>query len=204
MKREIHPVVWIVGVVIALIIIMTFYSCWQSGKVVKDAVIESKIGSLQIKDSSQVAGFNAVNRTVDSLTAELKAQSGHVDTIVRKVARIVRDTLTNTVIRIDSVFKDSIFASLPDSQKVEVLRLAAERQSRTCSILATTCQAAKDSARAVFVTKDSLIDLWHQRYDNKPRRRCGIGGTVGAIGGFSSTMQPIGGFGASVGYTCNF
>lgn len=198
---------WVGAVALLLITAGYWYSHRRERQVQKDAVLESKIGGLEIKDSAKLAGFDAANRKVDSLSAELKAQSGRIDTVIQKVAVKVRVPVPgtpDTIIRIDSVFKDSVFARLPDSAKVEVLRLLAQQQSRTCSVLALTCQQARDSAKAVFVVKDSLIDLWHQRYDNKPRRRCGLGVTGGVIGGVSSSLQPIAGLGAAAGFTCNF
>lgn len=198
---------YIAAVITFIIFAVAISNWWQGRKGKKDAVIGSKIEGLQLKDSSNIAGFNAVNRKVDSLTAELQTQSGRIDTVIRKVAVRVKVPVPgtpDTIIRIDSVFKDSLFARLSDSSKVELLRLLAAKQSRTCSALALTCQQARDSAKQAFKDKDDLINLWHMRYDNKPRRRCGLGSTVGVIGGVSSTLQPIAGLGVAAGFTCNF
>lgn len=107
--------------------------------------------------------------------------------------------------RIDSVFKDSVFAKLPDSVKVRVLLAAGTSVANSCSEALNTCQIFKDSANVQFARKDSLIGFWQLQYKIKPRRACGPGGTVGAGGGFGLfTRKPDVFLGAAVGITCSF
>lgn len=159
----------------------------------KDAVLENKILTQE-----------ANTKVTEGHTKELGKQ---IDTVSHDVVHIIHhwDTVTAKIVlpgRVDSVFKDSAFAALPDSAKVEVLRLLGNQAAKRCSALVLVCQQFKDSAYKVFAQKDSSIDLWRQRYDNKPRRRCGPGVAGGVGGGLDGQLQPHTGAYLVLGYAC--
>lgn len=113
--------------------------------------------------------------------------------------------------RVDSVFKDSAFANLPDSAKVRILRELGTQVANACSEALNTCTTFKDSAQRQFRIKDSLVRVANVAYSTKPRRPCGIGATVGPIAGFARirrdtvlAWRPVWGIGGSTGVTCSF
>lgn len=172
---------------------------------------EREGAGLKRQDSVSRHAFDSVSLRLDSMSRLAVHGLDHWDTVTKRVVVTRRDTVQGKeIVRVDSVFKDSAFARLPDSLKVQVLRQLGDQNVKACRELVSTCLASRDSARSLLNIKDSLIanrqhvaDLWEQRFKDKPRRRCGIGFTLGIIGGVSSTLAPVSGVGGAAGISCS-
>lgn len=184
-----------------------WYSQHRTDLETKDAVRGEKISVAEVGATVTRHAFDSVSQRLDSVSRVADANLMHWDTVTKKVERRVEVPVPGepgkTVTRVDSVFKDSAFAALSDSDKVKVLRLLGDENAKVCRALISTCQAARDTATKLIAAKDTIIHLWQQRYEDKPRRRCGFGAGLGIIAGVSSTLQPISGVGGSLGLSCS-
>lgn len=186
---------WIAVLVAVILLGLLVNEMWQRHKGKQDAVIDSKIQVAHQQDSSTMHHIDSVSVRIDTVTR----------TAVQYIERW--HTLTEKVLvpgRVDSIYRDTLFAKLPDSSKVKVLVADGNKNADVCSALVVTCRQFRDSAYAAFTIKDREIQLWHDRFDHKPRRSCGLGVTLGIIGGLGATGSPISGVGGAAGYSCNF
>lgn len=186
---------YILAGAVALGIVLYASNCYQTRKSNTDAVLAERITNLEKKDSTTMHNVNILGNQVESTTKAAVVYLDRWHTTTQKVY---------VPGRVDSVYKDSVFAALPDSTKVKVLTALGNVTAAKCTEALTTCKQFKDSAYSAFVNKDSLINLWHDRYDNKPSRRCGIGFAAG-YGGVLTTTGPIAlsnGPSITVGYAC--
>lgn len=172
--------------------------------------LEGQLEFLQ-KDLKQRDSTMAV--FIASLVTRMNLQFSHTNTTIEHWKTTVEKIPTLIAGKIDSVYKDSAFAKLPDSLKVRVLRDLGSSLAGQCSEVISSCQTFRDSALKAFRTKDSLTDVAKQLYLNKPRRKCGLGATLGGIAGLGpvrsdtgskSSWKPIYGLGASAGLSCSF
>lgn len=182
-------------IILAVLVSLAFwgYTWWHGRKHDKDVVIGEKITQAQHVDSTHQAHLDSLSKKIDTVTKTTTRWLTRWDTVTAKVQ------LPGTV---DSVYKDSAFAALPDSDKVKVLRIIGSQAAQSCRETILTCRQFRDSAYIALRGKDRLINLWHERYDNKPRRRCG----PGVAGGYGMLSAPEGlrrGFGVVAGFACN-
>lgn len=168
---------------------------WQRHKRNADAHLDQQITDTAKQDSSTQVHLDSISQRLDTVTR----------TAIQYIDRW--HTTTEKVYvpgRIDSVYKDSNFAKLPDSVKVKVLRELGNQAAQSCAEGLSLCRQFKDSAYTQFHTKDREINLWHDRFDNKPRRACGLGVSGGPGALVDANLKPHTGFGVVAGFTCNF
>lgn len=186
---------YVIGLIIAILLGLAVNSWWQHRKQTDDTIASERISVAKAADSAAIMRLDSLGRRVDTAATAVTKVIDHWHVVTQKV---------QLPGRVDSVFKDSAFAALPDSLKIEVLRLVGEKAAKTCRDATDLCLRYKDSSRVAFMRKDALISLWTQRYENKPRRSCGLGITLGVGGGVDAGFRPHPIIGAMAGYTCNF
>lgn len=208
-------VLLIIAAVGTALIVTSGYHWWRSRQEKKDTQRADAIAVLDQAKADQAAHDSVTRHALDSVNSHLTTVAAtsvtgitHWDTVTKRIPVMVHDTIPGKF-RTDSVYKDSAFAALPDSDKVKLLRAIGDRNNRVCADLRTTCQVFRDSAtslleqrRIAIRTRDSLVTLWKQRFEDKPRRRCGLGG-AGGYGAQSSAGVIRVGWGAVVGYACS-
>jgi hypothetical protein len=160
-----QKVLWIAGAVIALVVTGLLYKQHYDNQRRLEGKLEFLIQDVGRRDSTLMVYMSGLATKLDQQTATATKTIEHWKTTTQMVS---------IPGHVDSVFKDSAFAALPDSIKVKVLAQLGTQVANSCSDALNTCKIFKDSAFTAFARKDSLANFWHQQYDIKPRRSLGL------------------------------
>lgn len=187
---------YLAGLLVLVLALAAFAaSWWRERQAHERGKVDQRLEDLTRRDSSTRRHIDSISLRVDTVTRTAVMKITRWDTVTKKIP------VPGTV---ESVYVDTLFAKLPDSVKVQVLRAAGNEVAKACSEVITTCRQFRDSAYVAFRQKDSLVLNWQRKYQLKPRRRCGPGGTVGYGVLLGEDGKVHRGFGGSAGLTCNF